>query len=344
MATDVMTDLEPPANAVAKAPAKPAPTPAPALPPAPDPFLLKDLKTGAADKRGRIVTDIFWAVPDFKVYATAKGISPQFSDDPALAKQQRANYMALGPELSDVNQAINLMDSGWNRFTSKLFSKLDLGDDPRQGYYEREIARAIAQALSDDVEEARKTLQSVDATVSKRMANVMRVFYFSICVAATLIVTMALSGYASTIANPQSEEILGLNAFQLCVAAIMGSLGALLSTAIGLRSLSIDPMATLTINITYAFQRMLVGILGAVVIHITLKSGLFNSLLGANMPTSPDTAVMTYKLAFISLLAGFSERLVPNLLDRASQKFENQEKPAAGTDPATPTAPNVPKA
>ena len=225
-----------------------------------DEFPLSDLKEGAPDKRGKEVTDILWAVHDFKIYKTDKGISPQFSDDPALAETQRENYLSLGPELADLNNRI-----------------------------------------------------------SKRLSNVLRVLYFTICVVATVAITVGLTIYTEQMSSPATETILGLNMFDVSVAAVMGSLGALLSTAIGLRSLSIDPTATLTINITYAIQRMLVGVLGAVILHIALKSGLVNNLLGTTQNTVAEGNTAG-KLAFLSVLAGFSERLVPNLLDRSAER------------------------
>ena len=308
----------------------------PASPASADAFPLSSLKIGAPDKRGRTVTDILWAVQDFKIYKTDKGISPQFSDDPEQARQQRQDYMALGPELADLNQQINLLKTGWGRMLAWLARKFGMSDDPRLAYYERETSRGIAQALSGQPDEGRTTLADLSARISKRLSNILRVLYFSICVVATLEIAVGLAIYTKTMTAPETETLLGLNVFELCVAAVMGCLGALLSTAIGLRSLAIDPAATLTINITYAVQRMLVGVLGAVVLHISLKSGIVSNLLGttASAPMETDT---TYKLAFVSLLAGFSERLVPNLLDRAAETY-GKEGTTASPSGTTPSA------
>ena len=284
-----------------------------------DEFPLSDLKEGAPDKRGKEVTDILWAVHDFKIYKTDKGISPQFSDDPALAETQRENYLSLGPELADLNQQINLMKAGLARAVAWVTHLFGLPEDARHNYYEQETARGIAQALSGQPDKGRETLSDLINRISKRLSNVLRVLYFTICVVATVAITVGLTIYTEQMSSPATETILGLNMFDVSVAAVMGSLGALLSTAIGLRSLSIDPTATLTINITYAIQRMLVGVLGAVILHIALKSGLVNNLLGTTQNTVAEGNTAG-KLAFLSVLAGFSERLVPNLLDRSAER------------------------
>ncbi|UUX50462.1 hypothetical protein NUH88_01945 [Nisaea acidiphila] len=313
------------------------------MPPAPtaDHFPLKDLKTGAPDKRGRMVTDVLWAVRDFKIYKTDKGISPQFSDTPDEACKQRQAYMSLGPELAELGQQIDLLKNGWARWITWIWRRLGARDDPQLAYCERETARGIAQALDGDPDAGRQTLAELSRRISKRLGNMLRVLYFTICAIAAFEITIGLAIYTSRLEAPETATVLGLNIFQLSVAAVMGCLGALLSTAIGLRNLAIDPAATLTMNITYAVQRMLVGTLGAMVLHITLKSGIAGALLGTAASNSGGED-MIYKLSFVSLLAGFSERLVPNLLEKSAEKYgdaSDATKPApSSAPPATPAA------
>jgi len=313
---------------------RPAGDPAPGAAGTAEDFPLSNLRPGMPDKRGRMVVDVLWAVRDFKIYKTGKGISPQFSDDPEEARKQRRDYMSLGPELAELNQQISLLKNGWARWITWLWRHLGAHEDPQLAYCERETARGIAQALSGDPDGGRQTLADLSGRISKRLGNVLRVLYFTICTAAALEITAALALYTSSMADPAGDTLFGLNLFQLSVAAVMGALGALLSTAIGLRDLAIDPSATLTMNIAYAVQRMLVGILGAVVLHITLKSGLAGAPIGIAAPES-GAEDATYKLAFLSLLAGFSERLVPNLLERTAE----QKGPAgnAAEQPKTDT-------
>ena len=110
---------------------------------------------------------------------------------------------------------------------------------------------------------------------------------------------------------------MGFNPSEIALAAIMGSLGALLSTAVGLRSLKIDASASLVMNWVYGGQRMLVGVLGAIVLYLAIRAGIASDLI-PGLPTDPasDGSFGYYKLSFVSVMAGFSERLVPNLLDR----------------------------
>ncbi|MEP3112374.1 hypothetical protein [Nisaea sp.] len=287
-----------------------------------DELPLSDPKVGASDKCGKVVTDILWSEHDFKIYKTDDGISPQFSDDPTLAKAQRENYLSLGPDLADLNQQINLLKAGWIQAFSSIIRRLGFPEDVRNTYYAQETARGIAQALSGQPHNGRETLSDLSKRISKRLSNHLRVLYFTICVLVTLAISVSLSIFTEQMPLPRTETILRLNIFNISVAAVMGSLGALLSTAIGLRSLSIDPTATRAINITYAIQRMLVGVLGAVILHITLKAGFAHNLIGTT-PNSEAGGDAADKLAFLSVLAGFSERLVPNLLNRTAEHHTN---------------------
>ncbi len=276
-----------------------------------DEFPLKNIKIGAQDKRGRKIIDVLWAVNDFKIYKTSWGINPHFSDAAKTAKDQREWYLALGSELSHLNHLIQLMEPWLMRMGRLVLRRV--GKDPAVDatgiYYEREMARAIAQALTGDVEKAKTDLTVLAERLEKRVRNRGRVIYFGMC----LLLATCVVGLAA-ILLPVPDATLSS---EVTLAAMMGSIGALLSTAVGLRSLTIDASATLFMNLVYGGQRMLVGVLGAIVVYLALRAGIALEVFPGVGDGSPgDGPLDRYKLAFISLLAGFSERLVPNLLDR----------------------------
>ena len=302
-------------------------------------FPLSALRTNGRDKRDRRVLDVLWAVEDFKIYKTAQGISPHFSDDPETAREQRNRYLALGSELARVNLLIDLLprpvalDPGRWRATLTGAGAEPLHDRAR-AYYERELARGIAQALLGQPEQGKETLAALAGRLEKRLRNRGRVAYFGMCLGLAVGIAL-LASYA--LAWP-----VGLNLPELSLAAIMGSLGAVLSTAAGLRSLQLDASAMSVMNFVYGVQRMIVGVLGAVVLYLAMRAGVVLDLLPFAVETGQATAgagadaagtagaggagaggadggmqpLDHYKLAFLSVLAGFSERLVPNLLDR----------------------------
>ena len=296
-------------TAIRSAPVKPAQKPGD------DVYLLKEVSKGKVDKRGREILDVLWAVQDFKIFKTEKGISPHFSDDEKIAADQRERYLSLGQELAKMNHLIHMLPGRWLPFG---FGKEQRGEDPTRVYYERELARGVAQALTGDAEQGKETLAALAKRLEKRLRNHGRVIYFSMClVSAAVIIGIASYFLSGTI---------GFNVSEIALAAIMGSLGALLSTASGLKNLRIDASASLFMNWVYGGQRMLVGVLGAVILYLAVRGGIALEFIPGAASITETSPLNPYKLAFISVLAGFSERLVPNLLDReASLDSEGSE-------------------
>ena len=103
---------------------------------------LEEVKKGALDQRGREILDVFWSTKDYVIFRHPSGISPHFSDDHEVADRQRKAYGEIGPLLSDVNA-------------------LRSGAIWRGESIDREIARAISQALDGNVENAKRVLSAV---------------------------------------------------------------------------------------------------------------------------------------------------------------------------------------
>lgn len=278
-------------------------------------FSLSDVEIGKKDQRGRLVVDILWAVREFKIFKTEQGISLHFSDDVTTAAQQRELYLKLGEELSQLNHLIQLLPRlrPRKKFLSRKGTegpKFVTNLNPVSIFYERELARGIAQALVGDAEMGKATLASLAKRLEKRLRNKGRVRYFSVCLFSALAIVTFASWFL--------VNSTGIVWSEVAMAAIFGSVGALLSTAVGLRNLSIDADSTLFMNWIYGGQRMLVGVLGAITIYLALQAGVVLELLSGANGSSLVTPLDPHKIAFISILAGFSERLVPNLLERDS--------------------------
>ena len=99
----------------------------------------EDIKVGGLDERGRIVLDIFWVTSDYVIYRHFHGISPHFSDDSEIERQQRKDYAEIGPLLAHVNA----LRSGVSWKTESI---------------DREIARSISQSLDGKLENAKLIL------------------------------------------------------------------------------------------------------------------------------------------------------------------------------------------
>lgn len=272
-----------------------------------EPFLMGDLLVGEPDPRGRKVLDILWSVEEFKIFKTERGISPFFSDDPAVARKQKEAYLAMGEDIASFNHLIQtLSPSGF-----RIGGGGGVGG-PSLIEYERELARCIAQALLGHGESARTSLNGLQRRLGRQISNRARVIHLGINV--LLVLGVWLAAYLISISGYQPR--FGFEPKNITLAAIMGSVGALFSTAVSLQRMAVDPMVPLIMHWIYGGQRVLVGVLGAIILYFGLLSGVLEGILqtpaaGVNRPPVVDN----HWLAFVSVLAGFSERLVPNLLD-----------------------------
>lgn len=298
------------------------------VPPKP-PFLLDDLEVGKKDPRGRDVVDILWAVHDFKIYKTEWGISPFFADDDSINIEQRRIYLSMGADIAGFNHMIQTL-------RPITLGQTTLPQLPKRReaiiHHERELARCIAQVLTGDAEGARVALASLRDRLAAQIANRGRVIH--------LLINLALMAsvwiIALLILDFGYQPRFGFEVKDIALAAVMGSAGALFSTAVGLKQMQIDPMVGRLMHWIYGGQRVLIGVMGAVFLYFGLKSGILDGLFQPlqGEVTAPATLDLHW-LAFVSVLAGFTERLVPNLLDGRSRAA----KPQPGGPPAP--APNI---
>jgi hypothetical protein len=279
------------------------------------------------DGRGRKVLDILWRVTDFAIYKTELGVNACFSDDTAKKATQMTNYLAIQQELARMNYLIHL--SGHRAATVT--------------YYEREMASGIAQSLMGNPSEAKAILAAASDRLEKKLQNRGRVKYFLSCLFATLAISSAvyITGFHLT---PSDDGTVDGWVKEIVVAMVVGSLGALLSTSIGLRDLRVDVFVDWRMHFLYGALRVLVGVLGALTLFLAVKSGIALGAIVTDGGTpsgvgdNPAEPLDLYKLAFISVLAGFSERLVPSLLDRNGATPPDQSPPAPPSPPPSGVA------
>ncbi|WP_171174789.1 hypothetical protein [Ruegeria sp. HKCCD8929] len=278
---------------------------------------MADLQVGAADPRGRMVLEILWAVNEFKIYKTTNGISPFFSDVPTEARTQKLAYLELGSGIAEFNHLIQILEPPFIPFISKIF--INKTSHENLVYYERELARCIAQALLGQVEQAEASLAELLDRLAARISNRGRVAHLLVNIVLVLLIILA------SMVLLQSDYVskFGFNFQEISLAIMMGSVGALFSTTVRLQSMAVDPSVTQYMHWVYAFQRVIVGALGALILYFGFQSGVLRDLLTGSGNLPPSTVgINPYWLSFVCLLAGFSERLVPNLLEaRTSPEY-----------------------
>ncbi len=262
---------------------------------------LDELKKGGADQRGREILDILWSTKDYVIFRHSSGISPHFSDVAETAKQQRASYASIGPHLSKVNALRSV--TVW-----------------RAESIDREIARAVYQSLEGDITNAAETLEGV-RTRLQNLINLQGRLQYQISCLATVALFAMLCLVVRALASDQASL---LSPARLASVAMFGALGGFLSISIGLKKLTIDPDADWRINAIAGASRIVIAVIASIFVYLMIAAKL--ALTSLNLLDS-DAGIYA-----ISMAAGFSEKLVPNLLRGLS--IDDAEKDADGGDAA----------
>jgi len=192
-----------------------------------------DYRVGGLDKRGRRVLDILWSTKDYVIFQHAGGISPHFSDEDDLSREQARRYMQLGPDLSRINALLPPPNEAGDKGPSAPRS-WSFFHTPNAFLF-RETARAIANALTGDHQRAIDVLAFVEARLIARRRAQGQFQYLLACTGtlATIVLIALLFEFLLPLpATPWSD---------LVRVATCGAAGGFLSVAIGIRKLDIDP-------------------------------------------------------------------------------------------------------
>jgi len=245
---------------------------------------LDELRIGGHDQRGRKIIDILWSTRDYVIFRHASGLSPHFSDDESAAQRQRLAYAAIGPQLSKVNALRS--STVW-----------------RAQSIDREIARAIYQCLEGDVESAKQVLEDIGARLRNLISIQGRLQYQISCL---LTVLLFASAYLAIHYCFRDEVVDHLSVVRFASVAFWGALGGFLSISTGLKTVAIDVDADRRINALAGASRIVIAVIGSVFVYLMIVSKL--ALTSLNLLES-DAGIYA-----ISMVAGFSEKLVPDIL------------------------------
>ena len=255
---------------------------------------------GGKDNVGRPIVAIHSKTPDYVVYSTSDSNSIQdvhvFID---AAKEgdtkPEENYQKLKLELDRVKSLARHCDD--TQFSQRA-------------------AYAISSAIHGDPDGAVGIL----GQMAKEMANdaIGKMWYiggaFAVAVGLSLIAAVA---YVFRTSPFLMHNTLG---YQLLLVCAFATLGGLVSVARNVRDIDVISGFGEIPFFFYGMARNVYAVVGAVFIFAAIKCNLVAGFLSA-LTTNPLVG-----LCAVGFLAGFSEKLVPNTLNRLEQKAEDDAK------------------
>lgn len=264
---------------------------------------IRDIEPHAQDTSGAEILSVYIKVPPrYAVYRIPERVAIQYADNPAEADYQRRSLAVLNPVRSQINALLESPGSWLDReaTTKRVMEQ-----------YNPRVAAALIMALEGDVNSAKSTLEDMrDEIKAWRMTNG-RFWYlvFSFATAAVGLAAVGLVGYWFGAWVPLVHPRLRT---AVTLAGLAGTVGALFSIALALRDRSVLSDFNKANNFMDSALRIFVGSIAGPVLILFLQVGLLQTSGGGPLAAP---AVLCF-----GFVAGFLERLVPDLLKKTAEK------------------------
>jgi hypothetical protein len=265
------------------------------------PSRLKDIQIGKLDGRGLPITYIYAVQSDEYAIYQAGEVMVHFADDPGKAQAQRKSMLPVSSARAEVNALAQGL--------------------PCREVCDRQLAYALQLALDGDMDGAKGTVAAAKAFVLAKRAARGRFQYlkWSYGTAAILIGLLFVASRLYPL-QPASSD--------LWLAAKAGLIGAAFSIALAIRGRTVALDTDLLDNLTDGTLRLLIGVISAGVLLLLLASGILPSLKIGDADIQPNT--LTWQMVLvIGFVAGFLERLVPDLLEKKNSQGDGGNSAAA---------------
>lgn len=283
-------------------------------------MLVEEVKRSGPDAAGAEIVDVYYRQPPhYAIYRTKERVLVHFADADDEARQQDAALAPLNPIRGQINGLID----GWR-------SSGRAGRKARAHRYDRRVADALQVALMHDSRGALDVLAGIKVDIVDERTSWARFAY--------LIVASGLAGLLIVLVWGVMAHFAPTGtAASLWIALAGGAIGAFFSIAIAIRSRTVLTDLHLLDNSADAVLRVVIGAIaaGVLVALVTLK--VVTVTLGVGTFASPPASGDWLFAITLGFLAGFSERLIPDLL----QKTAVVAIPAAPARPPSPLSPRT---
>lgn len=262
---------------------------------------------GWPDASGAVIREIDIKIDGlYAVYRTDSRVMIQFADDQALGADQRKSLVDLYVIRGSINSSLD-----------ELRATGDQNRIAQVARYERRLADALIIGLQGQVQHALTELESLKQDLSDERGSRARLTYLLTAFLGACVLMVIIAAVNSPLFRAQEEK-----AQTLWFAAAVGVVGAFFSIAIAIRNKTITTTLITRDTVIDAILRIFVGALAGALMLALIKTGAFSLTIGnaviaegAGLISTGEGWLLVLLVAFV---AGFFERLVPDLLTKAT--------------------------
>ena len=286
------------------------------------PYLLCELEVGKTDKLGNKVAEILWLARNYAIYLSKRGVYVHFSDCPQEEDDQRRRLTQISPQLCELRYLTAQM--GWWWPFSVWRSPYSI--------YHHNMAQAVMLVMEDknrtaDLKRAKHLAEKTLNMAVERVTNDNMIRYVRACLFCW--VALAVTSLWALWVPWPSWEAVRSHVFALkpfVVAGMFGATGAMLSVATRLQAFKLKPCHQSNMNYWMAVLRIGIGVVAGIVVVLLLARTVLSD------PTGKHVSDMYWEAAAaLGLAAGFTERLVPSLLQQTGNQLESAGTPVQAT-------------
>lgn len=167
------------------------------------------------------------------------------------------------------------------------------------------------------MDDSEQMLRAVESRL-RNLATLKEHLHYLLGSIAVVLIIIILLGFIYLVAQFKGDKSFDSILILFQVAAC-GALGGSLSVARGVRKLEIDPDSHWAMNALTGGSRILIAIVGSLFVYFEIASKL---ILGTLFLSGDE---LPYAIYAFSIVAGFSESFVPNILSKVSVEKSEQK-------------------